>query len=386
MRRCLPALGPTALLLCVVASACGTSEGRPLETGSNAAPAKLRGAVTTSASSPDGQTTSTTAQWSVIPVWPLTGVLLGDFNAANHPAVVVKIDNAPDARPHTGLNQADVVYEAKVEGITRFAAIFHSQDADPVGPVRSARSTDLNIVSNLNKPFLLWSGGNPGVTGEVKHAESLGFVVNLSEDASPQNYFRDHARQAPHNLYAHMGAVRQQMYLLDGYQPPPMFAYRNTDDPLPPTAIDTAGMAVNFGGGVRVDYVWDAERGGWDRFQVDERHPKGQDAFVDAGGAQVSPQNVVIMFTQYGASEVDARSPKAYTVGEGDAVVLTAGKAYLAHWKRDSPVTMPVLTDSGGNLIGLTPGKTWIALPEAGTAGAIPLDPTEAQQALARRA
>lgn len=384
MRRRLTTPAATAVMMCLLVAACGHQDA-PLETSSSVAPARFRGAVGGSSVPQEQAASSTPVPWAVIPIWPLTGQLLGDFDASNHPAAVVKIDNAPDARPHTGLSKADIVYEMKVEGITRFAAIFHSEDSDPVGPVRSARSSDLNIVSNLNKPYLLWSGGNAGVTGEVEHAEALGFVVNLSEDVLPDRYFRDHQRQAPHNLYTRMGDVRQQMSLLSGYQPPPLFAYHNTDEPLASTALDTPGMAVNFGGGVRVDYVWDAERGGWDRFQVDERHPKGREAFVDASGGQISPQNVVIMFTQYGVSEVDARSPKAYTVGEGDAVVLTDGKAFIGHWKRDSPVTSPVLTDSDGNLIGLTPGKTWIALPELGTPGAVPLDPLEAQQLLARR-
>jgi hypothetical protein len=66
-------------------------------------------------------------------------------------------------------------------------------------------------------------------------------------------------------------------------------------------------------------------------------------------------------------------------------LVLTAGKAYNAHWKRDNPLVPAVLTDSAGALIGLTPGKTWIALPEAGTPGAFPIDPGEAAQLLARR-
>lgn len=387
MNRRLPTCVLTVVLVCVLVSACGRTNS-PVETAdaaSSPAP-KLRGNVSTTATGPAGQTTSSTAPWAVIPMWPLTGKLLGDMNQTNRPAIVVKIDNAPDARPHTGLNQADIVYELKVEGITRFAAIYHSEDADPVGPVRSARSSDLNIVSNLNKPYLLWSGGNPGVTNEIRHAESLNFVVDISDEKMPKNYFRDNSRTAPHNLYSHMSTVRESMSLLSGYQPPPLFAYRNTDEPLPPTAIDTQGMVVNFGGGVQVNYVWDAERDGWDRFQVDERHPRGRDAFVDSDGRQVAPQNVVIMFTQYGVSEVDARSPKAYTVGEGDAVVLTAGKAFNAHWKRDSPVTAPVLTDSGGNQIGLTPGKTWIALPEVGTPGVLPMDPVEAQALLAQRA
>jgi hypothetical protein len=373
-------------MICVLAAACGHS-GDPIAATSNTPPPpRLRGALSTApASTSSSESVRPPTTVPAPPMYPLTGQLIDDPNLANHPAVVVKIDNHPDARPHTGLRYADIVYELKVEGITRFAAVYHSQDADPVGPVRSARSSDIDIVSNLNKPFLLWSGGNPGVTGEVKGAESVGLLVDLSEDVAAPFYFRGADRPAPHNLYAHMTAIRNQMALAGGIPPFPMFAYRNTDEPQPSTAIDVPGMTIDFTGGVKVNWVWDAERNGWDRFQVDQSHPVGRDAFDDSDGAQVAPQNVVIMDTLYGASDVDARSPKAFTVGEGDALVLTGGKGYNAHWKRDSVISMPILTDTAGNQIGLTPGKTWIELPPAFGPPKVPIDGPEALAYLARR-
>src|SRR5438552_8624397 len=93
-------------------------------------------------------------------VGPLTG-LAADPAVVRRPALVVKIDNAPKARPQAGLNQADIVVEEGVEGgITRFATIFHSGDADPVGPVRSARTSDIFIASALNHPLFAYSGTN----------------------------------------------------------------------------------------------------------------------------------------------------------------------------------------------------------------------------------
>src|SRR5207237_3959294 len=91
---------------------------------------------------------------------PLTGLPM-DIVRARRPVLVVKIDNAPKARPQIGLNQADVVFEEGVEGgITRFAALFHSEMSKPVGPVRSARSTDIKIVSALHHPLFAYSGAN----------------------------------------------------------------------------------------------------------------------------------------------------------------------------------------------------------------------------------
>jgi hypothetical protein len=167
--------------------------------------------------------------------------------------------------------------------------------------------------------------------------------------------------------------------------PLPMFTYRDLNGPMPATAVDAPGMGVDFGSGLRVNWAWDAERQGWDRFQVDERHPEGRDAFVDTEGGQVSPNNVLILFTEYGVSEVDARSPKAYTVGQGGALLLSNGKAIGGTWKRETEISMPTLTDYDGNPILLTPGRTRIELAPAGGSGAIPLSEPEAAKLLARR-
>ncbi|MGA0218911.1 MAG: DUF3048 domain-containing protein, partial [Ilumatobacteraceae bacterium] len=95
---------------------------------------------------------------------PLTGTPLESADEIpNRPALAVKMPNNPQALPQTGLNEADVVFEEIInDGITRFAAVFHSQGSDPVGPIRSGRAQDVDILSNLNSPLFAWSGGNPG--------------------------------------------------------------------------------------------------------------------------------------------------------------------------------------------------------------------------------
>jgi hypothetical protein len=350
----------TALAL---VAACGQSPGdKPVEAGDQA--------PTTN----DPTTTSAPAD----PVYPLTGLPLDDPTFALHPAVVVKIDNSPDSRPQTGLNEADIVYELLVEGITRYALVFHSQMLDSVGPVRSARSSDIELLANLGAPLLAWSGGNPGVTNEVRAAVEGGFLVDAGHDVFPAEYRRDGSRSAPHNLYVNIGA------LLEGRPPsapPSLFRYRAPLEAPAGGLPDAGGYVVDFGGGVRAEYVWDAERGGWDRFQTDG----GSRATVDHNGVQVAPQNVVIMFVPYGQSPSDARSPMALTTGEGDAVVLTAGKAVQGRWKRPNGLFGWELVDAFGQPITLSPGRTWVALPEVGSASHA-LDPAAAAALLAERA
>ena len=152
------------------------------------------------------------------------------------------------------------------------------------------------------------------------------------------------------------------------------------------SAADSAGFSIDFGQGVRVEYVWDAERLAWNRYQVDESHPRGRSAYVDAGGRQVAPENVVILSVPYVASEVDSRSPKAVSVGEGDAIVLTAGKVVRGRWSRPDSFSGWNLSEVDGTPIRLTPGRTWVALPEAGGPLPQPLDAGTAERLLSERA
>ena len=110
------------IALALVAAACSSGGGKKKASASSTAPA----------------TTTTT----VPPVFPLTGLPAGTSPNLNRPALVVKIENVPEARPQSGLIEADVVYEEIVEaGLSRFIVVYQSKDADPVGPVRSIPAT-----------------------------------------------------------------------------------------------------------------------------------------------------------------------------------------------------------------------------------------------------
>jgi hypothetical protein len=319
-------------------------------------------------STTDAPTTTTTAP----PVRsPLTGLPTADEWGALHPAVTVKMDNSADARPQAGINDADVVYEMKVEGITRFGVVFHSRIVDAVGPVRSARSSDIDLVADLSRPLFVWSGGNPGVTGEVLQAAREDVLTNVSFDVAEEFYYRWNERRSPHNLYVNLEplvAARTP----EGQGPPaPIFGYltEETVGAVPPAGpIPVAGVSIDYGLRQVVEYVWDAERQGWNRYQVDARHPRDDSATVDQNGTQVSPANVIIQFVEYGVSASDSRSPRAITVGEGDAIVLTKGQAIPARWVRPSREVPAAYVDAAGQPILLTPGTTWVALPQVGAA------------------
>ena len=351
---------------------------------------------------PEPTTTTTT---TTLPVWPLTGVPDAKASGPAHPAVVVKIDNSPDSRPQTGINEADIVYELLVEGITRYALVFHSNMVDPVGPVRSARSSDIDLVADLSTPLFSWSGGNPGVVGEVRSAERKGILIDASQDAASPAYFRANDRQAPHNLYVHLPQLLELKAPADAGNPAPIFNFRKvatspstattsststttskkssstTTTIAPPTTTTTLpgsptpGFSLDFGG-VNVDYVWNPATKGWSRLQVDQTHPRAKSATLDTAGVQVSPENVIVQFIDYGQSPSDSRSPMALTVGSGKVLVFSDGRVVSGTWSRPSADKPTTYTAADGTPILLTPGRTWVALPRVGSAVATLDQPT----------
>ena len=284
-----------------------------------------------------------------------TGLFTGlpSFEDRNRPAIVVKIDNVENARPPVGINKADVVFEELVEGgLTRLAAVFHSRGSDPVGPVRSARSTDVHLFPMLNQPLFANSGGNGGVRYEMSQST----LVDVGNSAVPSAYYRTNDRDVPHNLFANTSELWNATQGRGG-TPPALFSFRSPSAALPGSAQPVSGVTIRFP--TRIDYDWNGS--GWSRTQSGRRH-------VDEDGVQIAPANVIVQFVTYKQSSADPNSPEAVVTGSGDAWIFTAGKMILGNWSRKDNLSVSVFTDSEGNPIALTPGTTWVELPRPGTA------------------
>lgn len=297
---------------------------------------------------------------STIPVVraPLTGAQAPDETVIGRPAMVVKIDNHPKARPQWGLNQADIVFEENVEQLTRFAAVFQSQGSDPVGPIRSGRLQDIDLLASLNGPLFVWSGGNSKVTAEIRKST----MIDLSHSAANEagGFRRESSRVAPHNLVAETSKL-WTLAPADAKPPVPQFEYRADGETVPTDAKPAGAVKISMDG-VDVMWEWSPENLTFVRSQDDKPH-------VDVEDVRVNAANVVVMSVVYGKS---GSSPVAKTLGSGEVWVYTAGVLIQGSWERTDPLKPYVFKDTKGVAIKLTPGRTWVEVIRAKSAAHVP--------------
>jgi hypothetical protein len=290
---------------------------------------------------------------------PLTGIGVGGYSTG-HPALVVKIDNVGAARPQQGINEADVVFEEMVEGgFTRFAAVYHSTPADPVGPIRSARSTDVALLAPLYHPLFAYSGANRDFQKMIRESS----MVDVGVDLYPGKYYRHKGRKSPQNLFSNTSHLHS-LASPDAHAPPPLFSYRGAGTrPSEPGArpISRASAKFFYDGKERtnVGYDWDPGTNSWTRIQNNALH-------VDSEGRKVAPTNVIFQFVNYrNTGYVDssgAKVPEADVVGAGDGWVLSAGYLVPVRWEKRDLNDVTVFRGLDGRYARLLPGRTWVEL------------------------
>jgi len=294
------------------------------------------------------------------PVFPLTGLATSDAAAVARPALVVKIDNHPLARPQSGLNEADIVLEENVEQLTRFAAVFQSGSSDPVGPIRSGRTQDVAMLGSLNHPLFAWSGGNARVTSAIE-ASDLRDVGALTQQHRSA-YFRSNARPAPHNLYSKTASLFA-FAPADAGPPPAQFSYRAAGAASTGDAVNGLNLSMD---GVKVAWVWDPATKLFLRSSDGKVHRDAVD------NSQVSTSNVVVLYVDYKPSPADLKSPEAQTLGKGTALVFSDGKVVKATWSRTDRLQPFALKDAAGAPVGLTAGRTFVELGRVDSAAIVP--------------
>ncbi len=303
------------------------------------------------------------------PPYPLTGLPMADPSVAAHPAVVVKMDNSPWARPQVGINQADIVIELLVEGITRFALVYGSQTPTTVGPVRSARSSDIDLLAGLGRPLLGWSGANPTVTKQVTTAAGQGLLIDASRGANPPEYWRDNTRQAPHNLFTSIPMLLSKFGGGDTSPPQAILPIGPTGTPLPASAVAAPGVTINFGSGVVVSYAWDAAGQGLGPVPGRPAARPGPQRHPGFGWPAGGSRPTWWCCSPPTASRWPIPSrPRPSRSVPGPGLVLVDGHQIPINWSRPANTSPYRFTTTDGAPYTLPPGRTWVALPEVGSA------------------
>lgn len=288
-------------------------------------------------------------------VWPYTGLEAPSADAITKRPISVKIENSALARPQTGLNSADVVYETIAEGgITRFNCIFQSNVPKKLGPVRSARLSDIWIVPQYNT-MLFFSGANSQVLGRIK---AVG-INNMSQNAAPSLYSRSSAKAAPHNLFLSTKGIdkiaSKKGFSLTTDDRKLSFAPKSEE-----TSSSATSITIPFSYYAHVEWKYDAATDTYVRSHSGTPH-------VDAAtGKQVRAKNIVVMWAKYTPQKKrDAAGSVTYDItlgGEGKTVVFKNGAKYKGTWKA-SAKKLPRFYDNNGNEIKLNPGNTWFEVP-----------------------
>jgi DUF3048 family protein len=349
-----------AFVFTIVASACGGGTAQPAPASASPAPS-IALAIASPPTPPPTPTPTPKPKY-----WPLTGLLAApDGPSIQRRPLNVRMPNDPNARPQFGLNKADVVFEMIVEGgVTRFAAIFHSQDADPVGPVRSYRFSDLQMTQML-RGALVSSGSTVEERDAVTQSIKDGNLLSVDAERDGRPYYRVNFRPGPNNEFTSTPAAREAVNRAGGAGPVdvPSLAF------LPPGATDP--NAGGFAGGQPAStvtvpfqtwpatFTWDAAANGYRRSQQGVRTVDGD------GSGPILAKNVIVMTTDIWTTSVvedslGSRGLDYRTTGQGPVSVFRDGKRVDGTWKRATVLDMYSFVDATGSPILLEPGQTWI--------------------------
>lgn len=285
------------------------------------------------------------------PTPPDVDPLTGQPPRSASSVVVVKVDNGGLSRRYQrGLGEAAVVYQELVEaGETRFAAVFTTAPSVEVGPVRSVRESDIELLRQYGDVPVAFSGGNTGVRASFRAAVRAGYLLDASYDVVPQDYRLGEQRADARNFFttpAEVAASRPGTPARDiGLRFGQLPAGSGT-----PTTVAKAVFSPFAT--VRVRYVPQTAR--WAVFQ-------NADELRGVAPANVIVQRVPVRMSRY-VDVLGNRTPYTVTTGSGAATVLRDGAALSATWQRPTAADGTRFVDALGKDVPLRPGPTWVLL------------------------
>jgi hypothetical protein len=279
-----------------------------------------------------------------------------DATLLDRRVLAVKIDNHPNARPQSGINEADAVVEVLVEGVTRFITLWQQSDSEYLGPQRSGRPTDAYLLPAFGETSFAISGAQSWVQSLIK---SQG--IHLIGEVKPAT-FRISGRLAPHNLYVNTALLRDyadSRGYSDEAQDGPMWEFGD----LPDGGQEIESVRMNFSGNI-VDWSWDPVEKTWLR-TVGGADSNWRDSEGEIGRIAV-PVMVALYGEAYTARPPSGVSgtpvPSTHSIGTGKAFVFADGRVIEGTWERETASEWFTITDADGNVIPVPPGKIWISL------------------------
>ncbi|MEU6126987.1 DUF3048 domain-containing protein [Streptomyces sp. NPDC047123] len=274
---------------------------------------------------------------------PFTGL-----TADQGPVLAVKFDNARGARPHTGLDQADIVYVEKVEGgMSRLMGVYSSKYPRAVGPVRSARESDVELLRQFGRPALAYSGVRSALQKTLRDSP----LYARPHGRVPGAYFREGGRAAPHNLFLRPKALLRSAPKADR---PNDIGFRFGAAPQGGTRADV--RTVRYASASH-SFRWSPREGRW--LASFDGAPARSTAGAQLGARTIVIQHVTMRPSRF--KDVNgAVTPYIETVGSGKATVLRDGKAYATRWKRSSATGGTTFTRPNGEPMPFAPGQVWM--------------------------
>ena len=288
---------------------------------------------------------------------PLTGLEISPA-ARSRRVVAVKIDNSGGARPQSGLSTAAVVYEHVTEGIvTRYTAFFLDSDLERVGPIRSSRFVDRDLVQQFDALFA-HVGASPPVMRDLRNSPAADIDQFFYDETTP--YYRISSRPAPFNMYASLPALRE----VGAKRHPDRreiqgFRFYETEPEIGPLTDLTipGGPRSAF----QAEYEFDAATRRW-------RRSLGGALDIDAHtGEALAFENVIAQWvparvTQYDEDHLGNKSVWIGTTGDGPVSVFRDGARLDGTWRRPSETDVTEFLNADGSPLELRPGRTWIHL------------------------
>jgi hypothetical protein len=304
--------------------------------------------TTTSASSNSAPVASTTSA-----TCPLTDLPAPNGMVPQRPALAVKVGNDPAARPQSGLQEADIVYEVQVEGgITRYIAVFQCNNASAIGPVRSLRWTDWHVIEPLGKPIIAFAGG---INPDRYAVSQKPYLFDADFFRYINSYYRISTRAAPENLYT----STKNLYALDPSTTPPnrIFTFQKS---VPSGGTAVTNVYIPFSYAAQVNWTWSSQKQLWLRSY-------GSQPDLSSSGAQQNATNVVVQMVQtipgpYVETGTNVYGVHSITIGTGPVMIFRNGREYTGYWSRPNYAEPTQYYLSSGTKIPLAPGRTWVEL------------------------